>query len=62
MKTLRQSVRKKNFVQGKVRHKICLKTDKTTENVARYVRRMDTYPVESKSGNLDGYYYDFGLR
>ena len=26
-----------------VRDKICYKTDKTTENVARYVRRMDTY-------------------
>ena len=27
------------------RHKICLKTAKTTEIVARYVRRKDTYPV-----------------
>ena len=34
-----------NFFKWNVRHKICYKTDKTTENVARYVRRMDTYPV-----------------
>ena len=37
--------RKKNNSSEDVRHKICYKTDKTTENVARYVRRMDTYPV-----------------
>ena len=38
--------RKKNNSSENDRHKICYKTDKTTENVARYVRRMDTYPVE----------------
>ena len=38
--------KKINFVQTKHnRHKICLKTAKTTENVARYFRRKDTYPV-----------------
>ena len=38
--------RKKNNSSENDRHKICYKTDKPTENVARYVRRMDTYPVE----------------
>ena len=39
--------RKKNYFCSNEndRHKICLKTAKTTENVARYVRRKDTYPV-----------------
>ena len=39
--------RKKNYFWSNEndRHKICLKTAKTTENVARYVRRKDTYPV-----------------
>ena len=37
--------RKKNNSSENDRYKICYKTDKTTENVARYVRRMDTYPV-----------------
>ena len=37
--------RKKINLSENVRDKICYKTDKTTGNVARYVRRMDTYPV-----------------
>ena len=37
--------KKINSSSENVRPKIYYKTDKTTENVARYVRRMDTYPV-----------------
>ena len=39
--------KKNNLFKEKSQTQNLLKTDKTTENVARYVRRMDTYPVGS---------------
>ena len=52
-----------NLFKGKSQTQNLLKTDKTTENVARYVPANGYLSCwESKSGNIDGYYYDFGLR
>ena len=39
--------KKNNLFKEKSQTQNLLKTDKTTANVARYVRRMDTYPVGS---------------